>query len=334
MIKQNIIVIVWVLVLGFLVYIATQTYDSTSSILAQVEPQKHAISFHKPVRVTNIYVIPGQRINKGDTLISVERQDLLLEVEKKKNDIQNLDTQIKMIQVENQYIGDLAKIDFNAKSNNIDLELKRLELLRDHQNEMSKSIAESNLWNDSIPTTDQSYISMRIELLLAEKANLASQKSLNSRKLKALSKLKIEDLQLQMTQLKDELKLLITEESQLVQISHKEGTIGTVMVEKDELIPAFSTLISIYDHNPSVIRAIVSEHQPFNMAAGTTVFVESTNRRYQVEGVIAEIGSRIIEYPSRLKPLQQIPAFGREIFISIPETSNFLHGEKVYVKTK
>ena len=63
--KQKLIYVVWLLVAGLLVFVSSKTYHSSSSILAQVEPQKHAISFHKPVKIKEIYVIPGQQIKKG-----------------------------------------------------------------------------------------------------------------------------------------------------------------------------------------------------------------------------------------------------------------------------
>ena len=49
------------------------------------------------------------------------------------------------------------------------------------------------------------------------------------------------------------------------------------------------------------------------------------------DGEITEIGSRIIEYPSRLQTYRDIPMYGRELFIKIPPENKFLSGERVFV---
>lgn len=333
-IKQYLIYVVWLIVLGALVYISSGAYNPASSILAQVEPQKHAISFHKAVRVKDIYVIPGQKIKMGDPLLKVERQDLLLDVESKTNTLESIISEKETIQIENLYERDLAKINLDVKVNNIDADLKRLELIKNNQTQLSESISSLNIWKDSVATTDDSYLEMRIQVLQSEKTSLKKQYALQIEKLEKLYILKCKNLENGIQQVKDELELLKREESELLQIARQDGIVGNLFVEVDELATPFSTLISIYDHNPSVIRALINEHQRFEMEIGQVVMVESTNRQYQVQGTIMEIGSRIVEYPNRLKMHQEIMVYGREIFISIPEESNFLHGEKVYVKLK
>ena len=69
----------------------------------------------------------------------------------------------------------------------------------------------------------------------------------------------------------------------------------------------------------------------YEIMSGDEVVVESTNRQYKIKGIVSEVGSRIIEYPNRLKGFREIEAYGRELFIKIPEESNFLNGEKVFV---
>ena len=90
-------------------------------------------------------------------------------------------------------------------------------------------------------------------------------------------------------------------------------------------------MLSVYENNPTIIRAFTNEHNNIDLVSGTEVLVESTNRQYKIKGTIVEIGSRIIEYPDRLRTFDQLPSWGREIFIQIPEESKFLNGEKVFV---
>lgn len=333
-IMQYLIYIVFLSVLGLLTYVSSGAYNPSSSILAQVEPQKHAISFHKPVRVKDIYVIPGQKVKKGDPLLKVERQDLLLDVENKTNALENLVSEKEAIQIENRYQQDVSKMNLQLKIDNIEADLKRLELVQNDKARLSKSMSSLNIWDDSLNILDQSYLEMRVQVLLTERINHKKQYALQTEKIAQLYLLKCKELDNNIAQINDELELLMQEESELLQIAKQDGIVGNLFAEVDELVTPFSTLISMYDHNPSIIRALINEHQSFEMNIEQKVLVESTNRQYRVIGTIMEIGSRIVAYPNRLKVHQGLTTYGREIFISIPAESDFLHGEKVYVKLK
>lgn len=332
--KKNLIYIVWAIILGLLAYLSSGAYNPGSSILAQVEPQKHAISFHKSVRVKDIYVIPGQKVKKGDPLLKVERHDMLLDVENKTNTLENLFSDKEALQIENRYQKELHKTDLHLRINNIDADIKRLELIKNDQTRLSKSMMSLNIWNDSLTTVDQSYVEMRIQILQTERISHEQQYKLLTQKLDQLYFLQCKELDNNISLVKSELKLLKQEENELLQIAKQDGIVGNLFAETDELVTPFSTLISIYDHNPNVIRALINEHLSVDLKIDQEVLVESTNRQYQVQGTIMEIGSRIVEYPNRLKTHQEILIYGREIFISIPTESDFLHGEKVYVKLK
>ena len=59
--------IVWFVVVVFLVILSLSYRDRAHAIVAQVESQKTAISFQKPVRIKKIYVVPGQEIKDGQS---------------------------------------------------------------------------------------------------------------------------------------------------------------------------------------------------------------------------------------------------------------------------
>ena len=259
---------------------------------------------------------------------------MLLDIENKSSTLENLMAEKEMLNIENRYQQEVASMNLELKMNTIDADLKRLELLKNDQASLSKSISSFNVWGDTTATIDQSYIDIRIQVLRGERATYHKQLALQARKFDQIYALKCNELDNKIAQTKSELELLKQEESELLQVAKQDGIVGNIYAEEDELVSPFSTLISIYDHNPSVIRALINEHQSFDLAIGQSVLVESTNRKYQVKGTIMEIGTRIVEYPNRLKTHQEIMMYGREIFISIPQESDFLHGEKVYVKLK
>ena len=124
---------------------------------------------------------------------------------------------------------------------------------------------------------------------------------------------------------------LKNENSQLLRRAEKKGTIGNMFVQRNELVPPYKTLLTVYDLNPTLIKAFVQEQGVKNLRIGARVMVESINRKYEIEGQIMEIGSRVTAYPDKINPLTNQKSYGQEIFINIPDENDFLNGEKVYV---
>jgi multidrug resistance efflux pump len=123
------------------------------------------------------------------------------------------------------------------------------------------------------------------------------------------------------------------EKKELIRVSPIDGTIGNVFAQIDELVSPYTTIISIYEAKPTVIKAYVNERRRQDVSVGDKVLVESSNRKYSITGEIFEVGSRITDYPQRLIE-NQLDLFGQEIFISIPKDNRFLGGEKVFVRLK
>lgn len=330
--KKYLIYIFWLAVSGVLIFLSFGYYDSSSSILAQVEPQKFAVSFQKAVRIKDIYVIPGQQVEKGEKLIKVERPDLLLDVDNKNNQLSNLKSQLQIQEIEKSNQLSMAELVYRQNLAKIDADIERIELIMTSQEGMSQSLSALNLWGDSTNVTDQNYMTLRLELLKKDRASMTKQYALKVQEIKQIHEIEILNLNREISLVKNEIKVLSREEKELIQYANRNGTIGNVYAETDELVPPYTTLISVYENNPTVIRALINEHQSIALQGGDEVVVESTNRKYRISGKVLELGSRIIEFPNRLRTFQEVPVYGREIFIEIPMESNFLNGEKVFVR--
>jgi multidrug resistance efflux pump len=98
MIKRNLLIIFWIAVIALLLMFSMVFTDSNKAIVAQVEPMKKAISYRKAVRVLEIFVMPGQKVAPGDLLVKVERPDLILDLERKNNDLERLVIEKEIVQ--------------------------------------------------------------------------------------------------------------------------------------------------------------------------------------------------------------------------------------------
>ena len=83
----NVFSIFWLLT-AIVLLVASLIYKKQSdAIVAEVEPQKLAISFQKAVKIKSIHVLPGEDVKKGDLLVEVIRPDLIYDIDKATNDL-------------------------------------------------------------------------------------------------------------------------------------------------------------------------------------------------------------------------------------------------------
>lgn len=321
-------------VIVLLILLSLAFKDTNTAIVAQVEPMKKAISYHKAIKILEIYVIPGQRVAPGDLLVRVERPDLLLDVERKQNELEQL--RIERIVLQKKYEEEKKQLDIDRefKLEKLTAETEQLKLTVENNLKISSQFGNLAGYSDTSGNQEKSYYEIALEALTKEENFVVSQ---HAQAVSANFMIYQEELKL-LEVLEDErekeLLSLMEEEAQLIRKSETHGTIGSISVQPGELLSPYSTILSIYELNPTVIKAIMNEGYRYDLAVGQVVKVESTNRLYKTEGVISEIGSRIIEYPARLRTNQNIPMWGRELFIKIPEQNNFLNGERVIVSLK
>ena len=161
---------------------------------------------------------------------------------------------------------------------------------------------------------------------------IMEQTSSKIKKEKKINEAEILDLKIE--QQRKELILLENEANFLNNYAPVDGTIGDVMAQVGELIPPYTTIMSLYEINPTIIKAFMNEKNRYNLSVGDEVLVESSNRDYSISGIVTEVGSRIVTYPNRLLEVQDRKIWGQELFIKIPENNDFLNGEKVYVRAQ
>jgi multidrug resistance efflux pump len=126
MIKRNLLIIFWIAVIALLLMFSMVFTDSNKAIVAQVEPMKKAISYRKAVRVLEIFVMPGQKVAPGDLLVKVERPDLILDLERKNNDLERLVIEKEIVQAKFEQKQKSLKINKEQKLRKIQAEIDQL----------------------------------------------------------------------------------------------------------------------------------------------------------------------------------------------------------------
>ena len=334
MLKRNLLIIFWLAVIVLLIMFSMVFTDSNKAIVAQVEPMKKAISYRKAVRVVEIYVMPGQKVAPGDLLVKVERPDLILDLERKDNDLERLVIEKDIIESKYEEKQKSLKLNKEQKLQKIQAEIDQLQLIVDNNQKLSTQFGNLTGYSDTVQNYGNTYYEIELNALRKEIDFINSEYNREKEAAYSLFTSEVKSLQIREDELKEEMRALEEEENQQVKRAEINGTIGSISAQTGELLSPYTTILSVYELNPSVIRAVMNEGYHYDAVVGQTVIVESTNRRYHIEGKIMEVGSRIIEYPNRLKANEGVRMYGRELFINIPKENNFLNGERVFVTIK
>lgn len=315
-----------------LIVFSLGSVERTDAIIAQVESQKTAISFRKPILVKAIYVSAGQHVKKGQLLIEVDRPDLTMEQTKLTNDKQLILAEKNKLLSDLRSKINLLAIEMSSKIQRLEANINQLETeIRLNQALYADVIAmtetnsssKSNLQEDPDQILLESY---KKEIVLLQRYHTSEKM-----RLKQLTDQDLQALELQLNLIAEELQALDLEQSTLKQFAPFDGAIGNVNIQLMELVPPFQTIITVYEERPSSIKAFVNLSTGIELAVGQLVTVESANRAYFTSGEVLEIGARIVAYQDPAKPISPVQLFGKEVFIKLPEENGFLYGEQVYV---
>jgi multidrug resistance efflux pump len=328
MIRKALFYIVWITVVFILVFYSIKYQGGDDAMVAQVESDVTAISYQKPVLIKKIHITPGQVVDSGDLLIEVERPDLKLDYDRKVTEKMQAENGIGVANSNYRNAYQILTTNYQGRKKQLQNELgelqHRLRVLQDNRRKLDDATSLSFNSTDSLLTS-------QIDLVEEQLRNLEFEYSVEKKQLQENLRHDTVSYRSELAIIDKELNELVIEQSQLQKKAQKRSTIGNVFVQLDELVPSFTTLVSLYDINPTLIKAFVSEHSIENLRIGARVFVESVHREYRMPGRIIEIGSRITAYPDKINPLMNQNSYGQEVFISIPVDNDFLNGEKVYV---
>jgi multidrug resistance efflux pump len=303
---------------------------SSRTNIGITDAKVYKISSEKPGLIKNIRVVPGQEIKAGDLLVQMENN--LLEI-----DIAKLQTKIAAMKKEKVEKATLvqSKIDYLQAEGGIKLEefqseIKQinteLELNRKLTGQFASAIA------GNVNTTELGPQELQMQSL-EEKSKLHGQ-AINI-KIKEL--LKDNDTELLVLEneidLKErELELLLSEKRKLNKYATFSGVVGSVFVKTGEQVEAYTPIISINPIHPSSVVGYLVGAKAREIPIGAKVAITSyDHKNTTVNGEIIGFGA-VAELPELLQKATAVKAFGREVFIKIPENNHFATGEKVLIR--
>lgn len=283
---------VWIVVCIILVTISLQYKGESTGFYGIADAREVVVNAGNPVEIKKIHVVQGQSIKEGDTLVELSRPELDMKINEITHQLRQVKTQ--------KY----------TKVNRIRAQIKELEAQYERNKKLTSELKSFRKENSSTDQNDsQNPLLIKIENLKKE-------------------------LQLAVSpaQIKEELNLLLAEKEKLTIYAQINGIIGSVNAKEGEQVSPFTSIITLHTKSPSYVKGYIHEDVYNKVNVGQKVTIASlSDPKNKIEGEVVGVGSRIVEYPVRLRKRADFQIWGREIIIKIPSENNLLLGEKVRI---
>ena len=312
----------------FLVIAFRPEFHKELSFFGFAESRATEINYNYPVVVDRILVQEGEEVKAGQVLMELSRRRSKETLEDQSFRIAQLQAEEELWKQKLEYEIEEVRIDFQTRLAEIDRKIESTQ----KEIAYNKSLIE-NL--QSIDPVETSYNPLEDELAsyLHEKADLVQ---LYENKIKGLE----EELALGQNPFREQINRYVAEqefeESQInipiLVTAPTDGLVGNISCKEEEHIPSYSTLITFYEPHSGVIIGYIHEDLTLEVEIGQDYTIASLkDENIYYPGKVIGLGSRIVEIPSRLRKVETVKAYGREVLIEVSTDNSFLQKEKVSI---
>jgi multidrug resistance efflux pump len=330
---KMILYLVWAIVIGVVLMMSIDERAESTAFYGIAETREISVNSERGVGIKKIHVTPGQAIAKGVLVVELSHPELEIKINEISHQLEEL--KVKKLGEDSAIKSQVNQLEAQMASTTSDIEykIKQIEIQHSLNKELTAELKSLENDDNGINSNKQrnpvnlKIESFRKELEMAEK----------------LIRIKINLLQselnspnnayvIQMESLAKELALLNEEKRNLLIYSQIDGVIGSVNYKEGEKVSPFTPILTLHSKSPSYVMGYIHENVYNTVAVGEKLCISPlADRGSCVFGEVMGIGSRIIEYPIRLRKRPEIQLWGREVQIKIPPENNFLLGEKVLI---
>ncbi len=336
--KKTLLPVAWSLSILLLVLLASFMSGESDHFYGIAEDQEQTISFELPVEIVRTLVVEGEIVKRGDLLMEVRSEGLQSSLAVIEDELQELISQdeVNIATLNSRLVGLKAKQE--AQRADLDSQINglksRYELNKAFMEQMSESDPEKGI---ASADTKPGPLLEEIKGLKIQRRHLmeSSQAEIDNIELQLSASERPVDARISGLEVKKKEAL-----RQLVALkihASSDGRVGSILFKAGETVSPYHPVLTVHGSSPSYIKAYISEHVINKIQLGQKVWVQSATALSGVsiiEGTVESLGSRIVEYPERLRRSPFVSAWGRETIIHLTETPSLLLGEKVVVQLK
>ena len=324
--------IVWVAALIAVVLITLTYQRESTNFYGIAETREITVNSKVTVEIRKINVNEGQLVEKGTLLVELGSPELTLQINQISHQIDQLKAEkgISKSEIESS-IRELQAQKASIVSD-ISYRIKQLENKYRINKNLSSGLKSLNKSKNS--NSENNPIQLQIAALKEEQKLSVSPINIKINLLRKELDESESPIKIRVQKLEEELRLLEQENQKLNIYSQISGIIGSVNFKAGEKVAPFVPILTVHARTPSFVKGYIHENVYSKMEVNDKVNVTSVSDSCNyVEGTVAGVGARIVEYPLRLRKHPDIALWGREIIIKIPENNDFILGEKVLISS-
>jgi hypothetical protein len=311
-------------------YYIVQDLQGQSSYIffgtAESEPQM--MNFEHAVLVRDCRIKVGNYIKKGDTLAILYRSELDKTTVERLADMNQIEVEQKAKSELLSKDRDLVIAKQNARISELNAQIRVMETEDSIKSSVKKAIYD-NLPYDSRLLREK-VASLRQEIYQTEQQTREQIQQLQTQIQgnQVISQAKI-------SQVQKDLDYVKLEKSKLFLIAPMEGYVEEMAIGNNILVTAYKDLVKINPKKPNKIVGFIHESTEVPFQLGDSVVLESSARLpIKTQGAIIGSNPKLVELPFRLRKFTELRAWGREVFIQMPDTNAFYIGEKIRITLK
>jgi len=321
--------IAWILALLAVVVIGTLFKGQSFMFTGIAEATETIVSVQNSVNVIKIHVTPGEEVKPGDTLVELDRPDLVLRINELTGELDALEGRgnVNTASID-QKVAEV-QADYSARRNTIVLEIDKLKAQYQQNLELTsklKSISASGLPSDS-----NDAMTLRIRGLEKELKVLDESANAQIRVLHGSKGIQKTSSATEASAIRREMDMLLQEKKDLTIIAKDSWVIASVDAHDGEKVSSFNPVLTLARKSPTMVRGYINEKIYTSVGVGDMVEITSQVNGQKIPGKIVGMSSRIVPFPVRLLKTPEMPMYGREVMIRLPQDNDLLLGEKVSI---
>jgi multidrug resistance efflux pump len=317
---------------AFLVGITIFMRSESTRFYGIADTKETVISSENAVEIRKIRVTNGQTVHQGDTLVELLRPDLDLKISEISHQLDELKVRSSAHATLSRSEVRQLKAEQQERANQIVSQIRQLEAQYEINRNLVSELHSVKPDNGPIGASDDNPIIIRIDALKRDLQRVKDSSQITVDRLNNELSYAGDPLYEQVKRLEDELTLLSGEKRKLFIAAQIPGLIGAVNFKDGEKVSPFAPILTLHAESPSYVVGYIHENTSSEVAPGQKVTVLSmADSRRSIAGEVIGVGSRIVEYPVRLRKIPDLQIWGREVMIRIPPENRFLLGEKVLI---
>jgi len=293
------------------------------------DDHEQTISFSYPVEIVQTFTVPGGEVTQGMQILEVRRRDLGTKLVIIEDQIQSLkatseedlaSTRAKVDSLRAQQAAELSAID------------AKIENLRSQQRLNEKLLKEIS--GSKARVSASSPIDTEIQGMLEQRGHIEKSLAAQISNLESQLNATVRPFDSQLAELEERRTEFLRQITDLRVVAKFNGRVGSVNFKPGETVAPYETILTVHGLSPKFVKGYIHENVFNQVAIGQQVWVKSntnSNNNAPIAAVVESLGSRIVEYPVRLKKNMMVSAWGREAVIRLTEENSLLLGEKVIV---